>query len=95
MSDRHPAEWMCTLDERIIERLDENDMDSPRSMSSRMKFNASRDRIKERCEKLSHAGLIAPFHRRSRCYQITEKGEEYLSGTLDAKNLREPPVQIL
>ncbi|WP_199710169.1 winged helix-turn-helix domain-containing protein [Halosegnis longus] len=90
MSDRTPAEWMCTLDERIIEYVAEDSLASPRLMASAMQFNATRRRIRERCQMLTDAGLIAPISDDAQMYEVTREGQRYLEGDLDAEHQPRP-----
>lgn len=93
MTGRKPARWMCTLDERILEHLEEEGWSSPRLMSQAMRFDASRARIRERCGLLSQVGLVAPIYEGSRMYEITYEGREYLTGDLDVE-LRPHPSLV-
>lgn len=95
MTKRDPARWMCTLDERILERLADRPWSTPRSLSNRLKFNASQRRILERLRMLAQAGLVAPIYEGSDMYVITSEGEEYLAGALDAGYLPEPSIKVL
>lgn len=86
---RKTATWMQLLDERILEHIDEEDWATPRTMFRDVNFEglrASEGRIRERCEKLAQAELIAPVH--NDMYEITTTGKLYLEGELDAENLR-------
>lgn len=78
---------MCTLDERILEHLEEDSWSTPRYMSKEFRFNASRGRVEERCRKLTQAGLIAPIYEDANLYDITSDGQQYLEGELDAEHL--------
>jgi hypothetical protein len=93
--DRKPARWMCTLDERIIEYLDEDAFSTPRHMERVIKFNASRRRIRERCQLLTRAGLIAPVYEGDYLYEITEKGRGYLVGDIDVEHLPQPSPRVI
>lgn len=74
---------MCALDDRILEYLHEEGWQSPQMMAQRDEFeDASQARINERCERLAHAGLIAPLW--SDCFELTGEGERYLDGEFDA-----------
>jgi hypothetical protein len=90
---RKQADWMCTLDERIIERLTEDSLASPEHLERVINFNASRRRIEERCGVLSDAGLIAPIVKESSMYEVTSEGQRYLAGDLDVNHLPTPRVR--
>ncbi|ARS89650.1 hypothetical protein B1756_07800 [Natrarchaeobaculum aegyptiacum] len=83
--NRKPARWMCTLDERILEYLEEEGWSTPKLISQRMKFNASRGRVEERCEMLAQVGLIVPIYEGSEMYELTGDGRDYLVGGVDVE----------
>lgn len=85
---------MCTLDERILEHLEEDMFSTPRYMEGVIKFNASERRIRERCRLLSQVGLIAPVYEGDTLYEITGKGRGYLLGDLDVEHLPRPSPQV-
>lgn len=93
MTDRRPASWMCTLDERIIEYVAEDPMASPSIMESVMQFDASEPRIRERCRMLADAGLIAPITEDFEMHEVTCEGQLYLDGELDAEHQPRPKVK--
>ena len=81
---------MVQLDDRILERLDEDGWSSPSVLAADSEFDASEDRIRERCLCLADAELIAPIARRM--YDITQWGQLYLEGELDAEHQPTPTV---
>lgn len=85
---------MCTLDERILEYLEEDSWSTPRYMEQAMGFNASRGRIQERCRMLTQAGLVTPMFSDHHMYEITGRGQRYLEGELDVKDLPQPSTSI-
>lgn len=87
---RKMAEWMCTLDERIIEYVTEDSLANPRLMASAIQFNASKRRIRERCQMLTDAGLIAPISDDAQLYEVTREGQRYLDGDLDVEHQPRP-----
>ncbi|APW99377.1 hypothetical protein CHINAEXTREME_17070 [Halobiforma lacisalsi AJ5] len=88
MKQRHSASWMEQLDDRILEHLDEEPWSSVSVMASRSCFRASKARIRERCQMLARAGLIAPVHHDM--YEITTWGIRYLEGEIDADHQPRP-----
>lgn len=90
MSDRFPAQWMCTLDERLIEFVAEEALASPGLIASAMPVEASKQRIRERCSMCAEAGLIAPYSEDAEIYEVTGEGQRYLSGELDAEHQPRP-----
>jgi DNA-binding transcriptional ArsR family regulator len=87
---RKQADWMCTLDERIIERVDEDSLASARHLDRTINFDASKRRIEERLGMLTYAGLVAPIYDGADMYEITGEGQRYLEGDLDAEHLPRP-----
>jgi predicted transcriptional regulator len=81
---------MCTLDERVIEFVDESILANPSVIASKIRFNVSERRVQERCEMLAEAGLIAPVHEGGDYYVITTSGQQYLDGDLDVKHRPRP-----
>ncbi|SDN25556.1 hypothetical protein SAMN05192554_1236 [Haloarchaeobius iranensis] len=88
MSQRLPAHWMVPLDERIIEYLDAERLANPSLMEKEMNFDASENRIRERCKLLTYAGFIAPTHKD--LYEVTTWGQLYLEGEIDAAHQPSP-----
>lgn len=84
---------MEQLDDRILEHLQEESWSSVSVMDSRTEFRASKARIRERCEMLAGADLIAPIHHDM--YEITNWGKLYLEGEIDAANQPSPSTQPL
>jgi len=78
---------MHQLDERILEHLADDGWASPKTMNRGFRFTASEDRIRERCQELIDAGLIAPVYRDASTYELTTLGYLYLAGELDAESL--------
>jgi hypothetical protein len=78
---------MHQLDERILEHLRDEGWASPGTMDRHFRFTASEDRIRERCEELRDAGLLAPIYRGASMYELTTLGYLYLAGELDAESL--------
>lgn len=82
---RYSADWMVLADERILERLREVETATPKGMAEEGEVRFSRQYIGERCRKLANAGLVQ--HLGNGVYRITEDGEDYLDGDLDAAEL--------
>lgn len=81
---------MCTLDERLIERINEDSLSSARHLERTINFNATKRRIEERLRMLTYAGLVAPIYDGANMYEITGEGQRYLVGDLDAEHLPRP-----
>lgn len=82
---RYSADWMVLADDRILEFLSENGPRSPSKIYESGTIRYSRGYINSRCQKLAEYGLVLNLG--NGVYQITEKGEQYLSGDLDAGEL--------
>jgi hypothetical protein len=76
---------MTICDERILERLSEVETDTPKGMADSGDVRFSRQYIGERCRMLTDYGMLQ--HLGNGVYRITEVGEQYLEGEVDAENL--------
>ena len=75
------------LDTVVLERPSGEEWSLPSTMGRHFRFTASEERIRERCEKLRDAGLLAPIYRDASMYELTTLGRLYLAGELDAESL--------
>ncbi|MFA1612163.1 MarR family transcriptional regulator [Halobellus rubicundus] len=82
---RYSADWMTIADERILEYLSTTETSTPKKMADSGDVRFSRQYIGERCRKLADYGMVQ--HLGNGVYRITNSGEEYLSGDLDAEDL--------
>lgn len=82
---RYSADWMTIADERILEYLSETETSTPKKMADSGDVRFSRQYIGERCRKLAEYGLVQ--HLGNGVYRITDEGDEYLDGDLDAAEL--------
>jgi len=82
---RYSADWMTIADERILEYLSTSETSTPKKMADSGNVRFSRQYIGERCRKLADYGMVQ--HLGNGVYRITEKGEKYLTGDLDAEDL--------
>lgn len=82
---RYSARWMTIADERILEHLRQVETDTPKGMAESGDVRFSRQYIGERCRKLADYGMVQ--HLGNGVYRITEEGEQYLDGELDAEEL--------
>jgi predicted transcriptional regulator len=76
---------MTICDERILERLSEVETDTPKGMADSGDVRFSRQYIGERCRELTNYGMLQ--HLGNGVYRITEMGEQYLEGEVDAIEL--------
>lgn len=82
---RPRVDWMNQTDDRILELLDESGLElSPVVLARNLEY--SRSWISQRLSKLAEAGLVEV--QEGSYYFISEKGRDYLTGDLDADELR-------
>lgn len=82
---RYSADWMTIADERILEYLSTSETSTPKKMADSGDVRFSRQYIGERCRKLADYGMVQ--HLGNGVYRITNEGEKYLTGNLDAEAL--------
>ncbi|WP_217642006.1 hypothetical protein [Halostagnicola kamekurae] len=90
---RKPADWMRSpTDDRILELMNEEGNMTPRALSRDgfvPRIDISREYAGDRCRELTKYGLLERLDRG--LYRLTEFGEAYLEGDLDAGELE--PVE--
>lgn len=79
---RYSAGWMTLADERILEYIREHGSGMPKEMEDSGYVRYSRQHISQRCKKLVNHDLLT--HLGNGVYVITDLGEQYLNGDLDA-----------
>lgn len=82
---RKSASWMTLWDDRLLEWAETHDSVSASDVKDTVYFQISRSSISRRLKKLSEHGLLQ--HLGNGVYVITEQGEQYLRGELDANQL--------
>ena len=83
---RPRVDWMTQADERILEFLHEKDIvASPAVVAANIDYTG--EYISRRCQKLADAELIQRVDATN--YRITDRGEQYLEGELDADDLKD------
>ena len=91
MTERKSAEWMCPLDERIMEYLSNERCGTPSLIHSETVMLASRRRVFERLKMLEDAGLVVRIYEEGIMFELSGEGQRYLSGDLDAeKHIQQP-----
>ncbi|MFB6187855.1 MAG: hypothetical protein ABEI86_13450 [Halobacteriaceae archaeon] len=80
---RQRGEWMKPVDDLILELLSEEGQYPPKIIAE--KIDKHPKYVGERCRTLRDYGLTRNLGRG--LYQITDQGEEYLEGELNADNL--------
>lgn len=76
---------MVAADDRILEYLSEHETGTPKQMADSGTVRFSRSYITQRCKRLLDYGLIR--HLGNGVYIITDEGQQYLDGDLDAAEL--------
>ena len=84
---RYSGRWMSIADDRVLEFLDESGPAAPKRMKEEGRIPYTRQYVAERCRTLADHGMIRPLG--NGVYEITEVGEAYLAGELDASELAE------
>lgn len=80
--------WMNQTDDRVLEALDESDMELTPAVLAR-NLDYSRVWISNRLQKLVDVELVENTDKSY--YRITDRGRAYLSGDLDAEDLETEP----
>ncbi len=84
---RLSADWMTIADERILEFLREAGPHSPSRIAADDRVRFVPQYVGQRCRKLASYGLTRNIG--NGVYQITDCGEQYLDGELDAGTLEQ------
>ncbi|EMA31702.1 hypothetical protein [Halobiforma nitratireducens] len=86
---RQHAEWMRSpTDDRILELIQDEGNMTPRALSRDgdvSRFDVSKEYAGDRCRELANYGLLERLDRG--LYRLTDEGEAYLEGDLDANEL--------
>lgn len=81
---RPRVEWITQADERVLEFLRDKDIvASPSVIAANIDYTS--EYISRRCRKLEDAGLLQRVDATN--YRITEVGERFLEGDIDAQDL--------
>ena len=78
---------MVLIEERILEYLAEHDLATPSTIADAISQTVTDGQVHQRCRVLSHAGFVAPLiddRTHAELYRITNWGEAYLKGEVDA-----------
>ena len=85
---RLQVEWLTHTDERIMELLEESPEQRPAELAEQL--DRSEAYCADRCRQLSLQGLLEQIEsagERNIRYRLTEFGERYLAGEVDAEEL--------
>lgn len=83
---RRSGKWMTIWDDRILEFLRENGPSSVGELTDSEYIRVSQPHVSRRCKRLAEHGFLDTFA--NGVYAITERGEAYLDGDLDARKDR-------
>lgn len=78
---------MTLWDDRILEIINDEGSGNATELADRRYIRVSRSQVSRRLKKLAEHGLLQPLG--NGVYVITNAGEEYLEGELDANQLPE------
>ncbi|WP_345780666.1 type IV toxin-antitoxin system AbiEi family antitoxin domain-containing protein [Haloplanus pelagicus] len=84
---RKSASWMVLWDDRLLEIARKEGHVSPKTAEDSGYVHISNAQISRRCSKLADHGLLRRLP--NGVYTITQKGEAYLEGELNADKLTE------
>jgi len=82
---RLSGDFMVICDDRILEYLSEHETGTPKQMADSGLVRFSRSYITQRAKVLLDHGLIR--HLGNGVYMLTDEGQQYLDGELDAAEL--------
>ena len=82
---RYSADWMVLADDRILEYIRVKESGTPKGMADSGLVRYSREYINQRCKKLVDEGFLR--HLGNGVYVISDRGEKYLEGEIDAQTL--------
>ncbi|MBZ6494810.1 MarR family transcriptional regulator [Natrinema longum] len=82
---RLSGDFMVICDDRILEYLAENETGTPKEMADSGLVRFSRSYITQRAKILLNYGLVR--HLGNGVYTLSERGQQYLDGDLDAAEL--------
>lgn len=85
---RLPADWMGPADDRLLELLEVEGPKTPTQISRDDRIDLSRQHINTRLRQLEDAEFVKNLG--NGVYSVTDRGEQYLCGDFDARNLEEP-----
>lgn len=83
MTIRKTANWQQTLDERILEHLDDEPWSTPDLMELVKGIDATAAQVRDRCRVLADAELVAIYETEGWNVELTTLGELYLKGEAD------------
>ena len=88
MGLRMPPEWLSQADERILEYFSEENTASAEMMGEDDRIDLNKNYITQRLSILYQSSLLEKTARG--VYRITPKGEAYLAGQEDLRDLERP-----
>jgi len=83
MTIRKTAKWQQTVDERILEHLNDEPWSTPELMELVEGIDATAAQIRDRCRVLADADLVAIYKNEGWNVELTTLGLLYLKGEAD------------
>jgi hypothetical protein len=83
---RASGQWLCALDDRIMDHLAATARSSPAAMAAEPLADVTRELIDERCRILARVGFLVLTY--GGTYELTMMGLRYLDGELDPTLLK-------
>lgn len=84
---RKSGAWMTIWDDRILEIIRDSDSGNATDIANHKYIRVSRSTITRRLSRLADHGLLT--HLGNGVYVITDQGERYLEGEVDADELQD------
>lgn len=85
MTIRKTARWQQCIDDRILEKLRDESVSTPRQIAEHDRIHATEAQVVERCRVLADADLIAFLTEDQDFVEITTEGQQYLKGEIDVE----------
>jgi Mn-dependent DtxR family transcriptional regulator len=79
---------MTIWDDRILEYIQEEESGSPAELKDSGYIRVSKSHISRRLRRLAEYGMLQ--HLGNGVYVMTQRGEDYLAGDLDADDIEDP-----
>ncbi|PSQ30700.1 winged helix-turn-helix domain-containing protein [Halobacteriales archaeon SW_6_65_46] len=80
------ADWMTIADDRLLEYIAKHETATPTEMAESDLVRFKRVHLQRRCQKLYQYGLVRQVG--NGVYMLSEQGQQYLDGELDAAELK-------
>ncbi|KAA9408444.1 hypothetical protein EGO51_01080 [Haloarcula hispanica] len=85
MTIRKTARWQRSIDDRILEHLQDDSVSTAKQMAIRDNIHATEAQVQDRCRVLADADLVAFLTEDQDFVELTTEGEQYLKGEIDVE----------